>query len=677
MEEHVGRRQREADGRALPAQANTRTLIRSPSLAGSRLGSGPLKHAVAIVVIACLGLLASGPSALATCPPVEPVQKEGLFHVPDGDATVALTLRLPDDATDAERLSLVGAKLVLAGRSNLAHGPDGELLNVTVDAALQVHGTELHQWIYELRATEFLFQFKPDAAVGPFRIKRDQHFYPRWGEHFEAVIELERHQDISGVVVNSSGEPVEGAQVVVAWRRRSFHGIGVRETRTTDADGRFVFEEMPQGPSSVSAETDPWELCRLYGEEIREAQQAPGGLRLVLKVDDAARQKAQKKEAQPKTRHSLKGTVSGLSKAELEECVVCFAPTARLRQQPQLASTVRRPRHSVSPDPETGAFELTRVPWGPTTVWADIKRGSIVRRSERVSVDSDDETPAVPLAIAAPGRLQGRLLDTEGRAVADAALTLQQTTGSSALSTVRITTNTEGEFAHNELPPGTYRATLKHERYVLANDGSLGDLTITAGEPRNDVKLTAVLGGWIALEMIHWTGQPLAPGADFSVLCHDKKPLHASTRWPLAVIDGSIRLGPYRPGTYRVQRQLSSVNRHAGIQAFQDVTVVGGEVAAVTLDERTQGFDQVKTRCKGRVLINGKPALAASVSIRDEIWHLASCFTNVDGEFELAVPKAGPLTLTANAYVEKLRSETTIVLTTNEVTTIELTLTPN
>ncbi|QDV04972.1 hypothetical protein Poly30_04670 [Planctomycetes bacterium Poly30] len=600
-----------------------------------------------------------------------------MFYVPDGDATVTLTLRFPEDASDAEKLGLVGKKLFLMGRSELAHGPYGEALDVTVGEDLTVRGSQLHQWIYELSVSGGRSIFSVDRALGPFRVKRDQFFYPSRGEHAGAEIELVRWEDLSGIVVDAAGEPVADARVVASWGRRSIHGVGIREIRRADASGRFLFERMPPEPAVLTAEAEPWERAGLHGDDLREAMKAADGIRLLLEVEESARAKAVEKESLPTTKHTLNGVVSGLSAAELADCIVGFAPTSKVPRDPLPASTMRASwwrRKEVAPEPESGAFVLEGVMWGPTTVWAQISHGSIVRRSERVELRADAETAPITPSIPSPGGVSGKVVLGDGSGLADAVLIIEQTSGSSVLSLGKVTTDAEGAFHLGGLPPGTYGATIENDRFVLSGSSDRAEFTVAAGEVLNDVSLKAVEGGWIDLQILHWTGDPITNfQVEFSVLSHSKGRLRRRSQ--SATEEDLFHLGPYEPGMYRVQRSLKSVNRHAEVALFRDVEVRAGEVTRVVLDDRTRAFDEWPIRCKGRVLEDGEPVLAAVVRIGDEVGELGRCFTNLEGEFELVLSSAGSFTLEARRGGANGRSASrTVELVAGETMSVDLSL---
>lgn len=142
-------------------------------------------------------------------------------------------------------------------------------------------------------------------------------------------------------------------------------------------------------------------------------------------------------------------------------------------------------------------------------------------------------------------------------------------------------------------------------------------------------------GGWIDGVMIDGEGESLVGTTYGFVVTHHSGSRVRRNGWP-PIVDGAWRVGPLEPGFYRVERELTSVDRHSHINLFEDVEVRAGEVARVVLDERTRNFDSAKARCEGYVTVHGQPVLAAHVTLRDELGVVSRGFTNVEGYFHLA-----------------------------------------
>ena len=81
---------------------------------------------------------------------------------------------------------------------------------------------------------------------------------------------------VSGVVVDADGRPVAGAQVTRVDDAGADFGIDILFARTTDADGRFVFEHRGLA-GSAPAPTDLWLLL------ARDRRGAVGRARVIAR----------------------------------------------------------------------------------------------------------------------------------------------------------------------------------------------------------------------------------------------------------------------------------------------------------------------------------------------------------------------------------------------------------
>ena len=211
-------------------------------------------------------------------------------ELPAGTATLCLRLDFPKDATREERRALVGQRLLLVGRSDLPDGPRGEQRIVEVGDDLRIRVKGLQPWVYGLErlagATD------GSDGVAPFVMELDQFYYPRPNRLTSGQVLLARGVDLHGQVMQSTGETVSGAKIVGVWAPRSIHGAGALESVCSDESGRFRFEGVVSGLTSLSASIGDSVKGELTGVELNTAMQR--GTDLVIQLSNESESPASK-----------------------------------------------------------------------------------------------------------------------------------------------------------------------------------------------------------------------------------------------------------------------------------------------------------------------------------------------------------------------------------------------
>ncbi len=250
------------------------------------------------------------------------------------------------------------------------------------------------------------------------------------GQVLERTLRLNRAASIAGLVLDSSGEPLEHADVTVRPQKQdedsgSFQGIGQKRV-TTDADGRFHAGGLSGGLHLVEVDKggfvipDAIEFMLVDGEKSE-------GLEIVLQRGVILTGTVYKTDGQPAQNHEVNAQTEGVL-------------------QEDVAST------KVLTD-AAGRFVVDSLPPGELRVSAYPGAESFVRTAP-------DLAPDIVLQLRRPPSVRGRVYDADGHAVeADVNLHMDGL----PFAAQETETNSDGQYLLEDLPVG--------ESMLQARDG--------------------------------------------------------------------------------------------------------------------------------------------------------------------------------------------------------------
>jgi hypothetical protein len=291
---------------------------------------------------------------------------------------------------------------------------------------------------------------------------------------------------IEGVVVAAGGGPLEGA-LVTAVREGPFGGAGVPAAQAASgAGGRFALRDLAPGAYRLTARAEGRAPASLRRVE-------PGARDLVLELAPGGR-----------LRGCVRDAAGGGPVAPFT--VMVFERRSALRLVLQRSLSVIDPG---------GCWALDDLVPGPAAVVASAP-GYAPSDELRVEIPAPDEVATVDAALAAGGRLHGRVVDAATRApVAGAHLSVEGAL-SGAASTFPVlgeaTSGADGAFELSGLPRrfSVFVAAAGHHARIL------GGLVSGPGERRGpiEVALHAVAAGEEPRTEVSGIGIQLAPHGD-------------------------------------------------------------------------------------------------------------------------------------------------------------------
>jgi len=294
---------------------------------------------------------------------------------------------------------------------------------------------------------------------------------------------------VAAQVVSSDGMPVAGAAVSVSWTEQQSGSVFIRD-QVTDDEGVVMFEQLPGAPLWVEvSQGEGWsDFFQVAGQNL--SQWEPNYI--LLPVDMGLIGGA-----------ALEGVVVGEGSTGVEGMEVLLTyQLSQLFPDPQFQQMVKDVQGVVSTVSEAeGKFRIDGVGgYGGVFVWAraidketgretaagwtglgELSEYGLLVSGGTITLQPDKEYhnavvrlfPVSPAPLAAPlpkdGSIAGRVLDSDGAAVPNAAVTAYFTPPSEkdypGVVLIKETkTNDRGEYAFDSLPPGNYYfSTLKRD----------------------------------------------------------------------------------------------------------------------------------------------------------------------------------------------------------------------
>jgi Carboxypeptidase regulatory-like domain len=408
------------------------------------------------------------------------------------------------------------------------------------------------------------------------------------------TVRLRPARTLTGRVVGPRGEPAAGALLHQVDRHEDGELVsqGVSSLIEADGEGRFRIA-LAAGPLLLQVEAAGF-LTRELRIEIPEDRD-PAPLEITLETGAV-----------------IEGRVLAAGQP-----VVRAEVSAHPRERPTAVIGTR-----VTTDGE-GRFRLAGLATGRHAILAGTEDG----RRGQVDVDVQPGTQQLDVHLVM-GELTGRVVDAEGRPVAEAEVSLARSGGQEGMRS-----GTDGSFAFRSVAPGTYRLTAHHsqagaaelpEVQVADRPVALPDLVLGP-----DTETATVAGRLLGLAQrdLRWARvmtRLLAP--DGAAPEADGMPAMAQVAG-----DGTYQLAGLTPGTWEI-------TAHAGERrpVRREVRLAAGERAAV--DFTFAGGATLS----GRVLLNGQPGIGLWVALDPDGGGVRS---GQDGAFALRDLPPGAYTL--------------------------------
>lgn len=355
-------------------------------------------------------------------------------------------------------------------------------------------------------------------------------------------IVLTRAARVTGTVVDPTGEPVDGAVVLVMMEEAepTRATIGVRGftfpvNGRTDDGGRFEIDQVPSGRVRITASAQGWRAAELSSLEV-----APGetleGLRLVLESGATVAGRVLDGDGRP---------VIG----------------AMVRVEEQSGSLVRFERPSMATTGGDGRYLLEGVEPGLQLLVARDRDGARAAREIEVAPGVNQ----LDLRIAGGHEISGRVVDGGGAPVAGASITAiaeaRDWRGAEARS------GDDGGFTIAGVRDGQYRLRVTREGYATR---LLDEPLQVAGAPLGGVEIVLMAGGSIR-------GALLGVAAD-QIPAITVMATSGDSQWAIGQVshDGSYRIPDLAPGEWNVQALIAQ-----GAVARGQVSLADGAAVAV------------------------------------------------------------------------------------------------
>ncbi len=412
------------------------------------------------------------------------------------------------------------------------------------------------------------------------------------------VIVLRPAAQIEGRVVNREGDPIHRAMVNAHPDFRAARGVrhfsGASHAET-DAEGRFVLEDVEPGVLQVTAMAEGYQQQVQQGVEV--AAGAKHKLELVLETGAV-----------------VEGTVTTATREPLIQATVSITETQ------DSFSMGMRGSASGQTDAD-GHYRATGAAPGTATI--TVYHQNTVRLTKSIEVKPGNNV--VDLVLERGFEVSGQVVSPDGEPVSGAAVSIQE--GSQpgfmhfSLSGPQVTTTGDGTFTLTDVSAGQYRVAAGLEGFAPATSELL--------EVANDVSgvlLTLRLGATLKGRVI---GLELDELGALELMAYSQQ---GGMRRGHVDFSGDYMFDSLAAGDWHVQAQVSGSGRSSSLQ----VELPEGASEVVKDIEFGTGFTLT-----GVVLDNGEPVLGATIAANSSTSNSGHGTTGANGRFRIENLKGG------------------------------------
>ncbi|HKQ61753.1 MAG TPA: carboxypeptidase regulatory-like domain-containing protein, partial [Candidatus Polarisedimenticolaceae bacterium] len=448
-------------------------------------------------------------------------------------------------------------------------------------------------------------------------------------EPIEAL--LEPSSTLSGRVVNSSGEPIAGADVRL--RRTQTMEMGgmamamVRiESDQSDAEGRYVFKDLDPGKVSISAVATGFQEAKRDDIEVPKGSDLDG-VELALQAGAIVEGQVLAPDGKPAI-----GAEVGLAGGDESEGPMRF-----------------RGLGGTTTD-GNGYYRLEGL--APGTVSVEATHADYPRVVK--DLEAKEGINSLQLQFQGGQEVTGRVTDTAGAALSNAAVRLVR--GSNFFGGSDARTGADGSFRLAGVRDGEYRLWVEAEGYAP----STGEREVkVTGQPVGGIEVQLTTGAAIVGRV---TG--LKPEDLPKVNVRAEGPNVSEFGGAGVNGSGDYRLEHLRPGSYEVLARVGDSGRQARAQAKLEAGA-----AEVRVDLQFGGG----LKLSGRAVQGDQPVAGAVVSVQGvDIDSSGWAQTDAGGRFAIDGLEAGRYGVRLQNWQSGLSHEESLDLATSREVTIEI-----
>lgn len=397
------------------------------------------------------------------------------------------------------------------------------------------------------------------------------------------------------VVAAQTGQPLRRAQITLA---SSAAPTGLRRSTTTDGEGRFEFKELPAGTFSLTANKTGYVNLQ-YGQRRPFEQGTPipladgqvlekvdfslprGGV-IVIRVSDdfaepiaGAQVQIQRYQYQADGQRRLSTVQSGISGLAMTDDRGELRGYGLMPGEYIVSASLRA---LGAPGASNDAGEGFSPTFFPGVINAD----QAVPVSIRVG---EEATAQFSLIASRLSRLSGIVVDSEGRPVAGAALSMVTRTATSMSSSGAGVTGPDGSFTIGGVSPGDHSIDVRPRPVLGATGGGeYASLPVTVGGADiTGLRIVTGAGALVSGRVVFEGGAAPADGATRRVMLQQADP---SRQMAMVGLTDSQRNGTLdADGRFEIAGAAGRVffNVNAAVPA---PTVAAWNIKSVTLDGR-------------------------------------------------------------------------------------------